>query len=125
MKPGKQAVVKQLGKSKTARKFVQQMLKEETIRTDYLDALNFAVRFNTRRCRNNGQILTENLLKAVEKASKDYVLVAQAKNMSPREIKSKIVASSRKSRNYTIWTSDVDLEGKHSLMAGVKGRVKA
>ncbi|WP_213058175.1 hypothetical protein, partial [Escherichia coli] len=79
----------------------------------------------TRRCRNNGQILTGNLLKAVEKASKDYVLVAQAKNMSPREIKSKIVASSRKSRNYTIWTSDVDLEGKHSLMAGVKGRVKA
>lgn len=124
MRPTKQAVVK-LGRSTTAHKRVQQMLKTEIVRSDYQDVLNFAVRFNTRRCRNNGQILTDNLLKILEKASRDYVLAGQAKNMSPREIKRKIVASGRRSRNYTAWTSDVDLEGEHSLMAGVKGRVKA
>ncbi|MEB7587899.1 hypothetical protein NGC36_21775 [Serratia rubidaea] len=124
MKPSKQ-VVKHLGKSTPAHKRAKQILKNEIIRSDYQDVLMFAVRFNTRRCRKNGQTLTDNILKLIEKSSRDYVLAGQTKNMSPREIKLKIIASDRRSRNYTTWKSDVDLEGKHSLMAGVKGRVKA
>ncbi|ROP62945.1 hypothetical protein EDF81_1458 [Enterobacter sp. BIGb0383] len=125
MRPSKQAAVRHLGKSTTAHKRVQQMLKTEIVRSDYQDVLIFAVRFNTRRCRNDGQLLTDNLLKTVEKASRDYVLAGQANNISPKEIKRKIVASGRRSRNNTVWTSDLDLEEKHSLMAGVQRRVKA
>ncbi|MBG0668860.1 hypothetical protein I4P15_10345 [Enterobacter roggenkampii] len=125
MSSRKPVVVKHGLKSTAAHKRVQQMLKSEMVLYEYQEALKFAIWFNSRRCRSNGVILTDNALKTVEKASKEYVLSAQAQHMSPKDIKRKILASSRKSRNKTIWTANEASEDQYSLMIGSKRRVKA
>lgn len=109
----------------SAYKRVQKILNSEMIHAEYQEALMFAIWLNTRRCRRNGEVLTDNVLKTVEKASKEYVLAGQAQQLSPKDIKRKMMISNQRSRNRTTWTSNTVSEEQHSLMAGAKRRVKS
>ena len=103
----------------------QNILSEMSIQSEYLDALNFAVWFNKRRCRSDGRIPTEAALKAVEKASRDYILAGQARMLTPRELKAKVLSSGRRARTTRNWTPDAALEQQYSLMAGTSSKIKA
>jgi hypothetical protein len=125
MRVRKTGVVKSTSKAPAAHKRVQLILNSDTVRSEYQDALKFAVWFNTRRCKSGGGILTANVAKTVEKASRDYILAGQARSQTPDELKRKVLSAGRKSRNQTVWTPDASLEEKHSLMAGARLKVKA
>lgn len=124
MRVRKTSVANSTVKSPAAHKRVLKILSSDTVRSEYQDALKFAVWFNTRRCKSGGGILPANIVKTVEKASRDYILAGQARNQTPDELKRKVLSAGRKSRKQTVWTPDVDLEEKYSLMAGVPRKVK-
>lgn len=107
------------------RKSVLHIIGRDSVRDEYAEVLEFALRVNMDKGRINGAVLNEAARKTVESATRKYILAGQARNIAPQELKRKILESARKDRSHRNWKADVQLEQKYNFMAGSSYKVKS
>ncbi|AJJ02393.1 hypothetical protein ACR3FT_002206 [Yersinia enterocolitica] len=125
MSTRKPTAAKRPARSSSVRSRAKEIISNDTIKSEYNDVLYFAIQFNKRQYRTNGQPLSDVVIKTVETALKNFILAGQARNIPPRVLKRMVALSGRKDRSYRDWKPDAALEQRHSLMAGATRKVRA
>ncbi|WP_100160417.1 hypothetical protein [Proteus columbae] len=95
------------------------IINQTSIRDEYIELVEFAVKINLQKSQENGIHLTETAQETLENAATRYVLAAQLRNINPSEVKRKITESAKNSRSHANWKADMSLERKYNIMAGL------
>lgn len=110
-------------KNKTANilphKQLSTIIDQTPILNEYVEVLEFIIKVNLQKSKDNNVCLTGSARKTIEDAAKQYVLIAQLSHITPQEIKHKITQLSQRNRSHANWKADIDLEVKYNVMAGL------